>query len=70
MTKDKLIAWLEKEISDINDTFPKCIAYKIALAALKADKMGLVMCENRDEDYSWEYTPVENELDIILGELE
>lgn len=43
MTKDELIKWLEKEIPDINDTFPKCHAYKIALATLKAHKQGYVL---------------------------
>ena len=79
MTKDKLIAWLEKEIPDINDTFPKCIAYKIALETLKNNKKGLRVCKevfNLDNveymgDFaSIEYKRVETDLDSILKELE
>lgn len=71
MTIDELIKWLEKEIPDINDKFPKCRAYEIALATLKAHKYGFKICANRDmTDMYEDWTPVETELDKILEEME
>jgi hypothetical protein len=83
MTKDELIKYAERKNeylkalgSDNSDdiNYEVYMLNRIALAALKSDKMGLKMCkpiaEIKNQSYYHGYEPVETELDEILKELE